>query len=77
MRAGASEAGLPAYEVLALRYATRPARRANLFIGGDPHDADASMDYYLWVVRSPDSSRLFVVDTGFNEDMAVKRGRRF
>jgi glyoxylase-like metal-dependent hydrolase (beta-lactamase superfamily II) len=75
MRARDSEQGLPAYEVLAVRYATRPARRADLFIGGDPHDADASMDYYLWVVRSPDSSRLFVVDTGFNEDMAVKRGR--
>ena len=39
------------YEVLALKYATRAARRADLFIGGDPHDADAAMDYYLWVVR--------------------------
>ena len=68
-----SAAGLPAYEVLAVKYATRAARRADLFIGGDPHDADTAMDYYLWVVRNQDS--VFVVDTGFNEDMAVKRGR--
>jgi glyoxylase-like metal-dependent hydrolase (beta-lactamase superfamily II) len=63
----------PEYEVLALKYAWRKARRADLFIGGDPHDADAVMDYYLWVVRG--EGRLFVVDTGFNEDMAVKRHR--
>jgi glyoxylase-like metal-dependent hydrolase (beta-lactamase superfamily II) len=61
------------YEVLALKYAWRPARRPDLFIGGDPHDADATMDYYLWVIRNGD--RVIVVDTGFNEDMAVKRGR--
>ena len=64
---------LPTFEVLAVKYATRAARRTDLFVGGDPHDADATMDYYLWVVRSGDG--VFVVDTGFNEDMAVKRGR--
>jgi len=64
---------MPQYEVLALKYAWRKARRADLFIGGDPHDADAVMDYYLWVVRG--EGRLFVIDTGFNEDMAVKRHR--
>jgi glyoxylase-like metal-dependent hydrolase (beta-lactamase superfamily II) len=61
------------YEVLALKYAWRPARRADLFIGGDPHDADATMDYFLWVIRG--EGRTIVVDTGFNQDMAVKRGR--
>ena len=70
-----SGTGLPAYEVLAVKYATRPARRADLFIGGDPHDADTAMDYYLWVVRGRNPDRLFIVDTGFNEDMAAKRGR--
>jgi glyoxylase-like metal-dependent hydrolase (beta-lactamase superfamily II) len=64
---------LPEYQVLALKYAWRPARRADLFIGGDPHDAPATMDYYLWVIRG--EGRLFLVDTGFNQDMAVKRGR--
>jgi glyoxylase-like metal-dependent hydrolase (beta-lactamase superfamily II) len=61
------------YEVLALKYAWRPARRADLFIGGDPHDAPATMDYYLWVIRG--EGRTVVVDTGFNQDMAAKRGR--
>ncbi|MBI3372322.1 MAG: N-acyl homoserine lactonase family protein [Betaproteobacteria bacterium] len=64
---------LPEYEVLALRYGWRPAMRADLFIGGDPHDAPATMDYFLWVIRG--EGRLFVVDTGFNQDMAAKRGR--
>ena len=61
------------YEVIALKYAWRPARRADLFIGGDPHDAAATMDYFLWVVRG--DGRVVVVDTGFNQDMADKRGR--
>jgi glyoxylase-like metal-dependent hydrolase (beta-lactamase superfamily II) len=64
---------MPEYEVLALKYAWRPARRADLFIGGDPHDAPATMDYYLWVIRG--DGRLIVVDTGFNQDMAASRGR--
>lgn len=64
---------LPTYEVIALRYATREARRADNFIGGDPHDGPMPMDYFLWVVRS--ETRLIVVDTGFNADMAEKRNR--
>jgi glyoxylase-like metal-dependent hydrolase (beta-lactamase superfamily II) len=31
------------------------------------------MDYYLWVIRG--DGRVVVVDTGFNQDMAEKRGR--
>jgi glyoxylase-like metal-dependent hydrolase (beta-lactamase superfamily II) len=31
------------------------------------------MDYYLWVIRG--EGRIVVVDTGFNQDMAAKRGR--
>ena len=64
---------LPNYEVVALKYATRGGNRPDHFVGGDPHDVPMPMDYYLWVVR--DASRLFLVDTGFNADMAVKRHR--
>ena len=64
---------LPCYEVLALRYATRAGRRGDHFLGGDPHDDPAPLDYYLWVIRNQD--RLVLVDTGFNEDMAIKRHR--
>lgn len=61
------------YEIIAVRYATRPGRRAGNFLGGDPHDADMPLDYYFWVVRN--AERMVLVDTGFNEDMAAPRGR--
>jgi glyoxylase-like metal-dependent hydrolase (beta-lactamase superfamily II) len=64
---------LPEYEVFALKYATRAATRAANFIGGDAHDGPMPLDYYVWVVR--DAERLYLVDTGFAEDMAIKRHR--
>lgn len=68
-----ANADLPCYEVFALKYATRGGARPDHFIGGDPHDRPMPMDYFLWVVR--DQERLFLVDTGFNADMAAKRNR--
>src|SRR3546814_14601808 len=65
--------GLATYEVYALKYATRPARRSANFVGGDPHDAPMPLDYYVWVIRNQD--RLVLVDTGFFQDMADKRHR--
>lgn len=62
------------YEVFAIRYATREARRPAHFVGGDPHDAPMAMDYFVWVVRN--AERTFVVDTGFGQDMATKRARQ-
>ncbi len=64
---------LPAYEVIALKYATRSGQRPDHFVGGDAHDVPMPMDYYLWVIRG--AGRLVLVDTGFNEDMAIKRHR--
>ncbi len=61
------------YEVFAVKYATREALRRNHFIGGDSHDGPMAMDYYVWVVRN--AERTVVVDTGFNAEMATKRGR--
>jgi glyoxylase-like metal-dependent hydrolase (beta-lactamase superfamily II) len=66
---------LPFYELYAIRYATRGAKRADHFIGGDPHDAPMPMDYFVWVAVSPE--RAFVIDTGFTEEVAKKRGRTF
>jgi glyoxylase-like metal-dependent hydrolase (beta-lactamase superfamily II) len=63
------------YEVFAVKYATREARRSEHFVGGDPHDAPMPMDYFVWLVRNPE--RLFVVDTGFTQEMAAKRKRTF
>ncbi len=66
----------PAYEVLALRYATtdlhRP-RRENFFPGMDLHDGEMPLDYYVWAVRG--EGRCLLVDTGFGEEAAQTRNR--
>lgn len=66
---------LPQYELFAIRYATRAGRRQDHFIGGDPHDAPMPMDYYVWVAIG--NGRTFVIDTGFTEPVAAKRGRTY
>jgi glyoxylase-like metal-dependent hydrolase (beta-lactamase superfamily II) len=65
--------GQPQYEVFAIKYAHRDARRRDNFIGGDPHDAPMPMDYFIWLVRN--GERMVLVDTGFDTDMAIKRHR--
>jgi hypothetical protein len=37
-------ATLPTYQVFALKYVERDARRPDNFVGGDPHDVPMSMD---------------------------------
>jgi glyoxylase-like metal-dependent hydrolase (beta-lactamase superfamily II) len=64
---------LPVYEVFAIRYARRDARRHEHFIGGDPHDAPMPMDYFIWLIRNEE--RTIVVDTGFTAEVAAKRKR--
>jgi glyoxylase-like metal-dependent hydrolase (beta-lactamase superfamily II) len=66
---------LPEYEVFAVRYAMREARRADHFIGGDPHDGPMPMDYFLWLIRG--AGRVIVVDSGFTAAVAAQRGRTF
>ncbi len=63
------------YELFAIRYATRDARRGAHFIGGDPHDGPMPMDYFVWVAKG--GGRTFVVDTGFNAEVSEKRKRTF
>jgi glyoxylase-like metal-dependent hydrolase (beta-lactamase superfamily II) len=62
------------YELFALRYANRPARRHEHFIGGDPHDGPMPMDYFVWLARNAD--RAVVIDIGFTEESGGKRGRK-
>jgi glyoxylase-like metal-dependent hydrolase (beta-lactamase superfamily II) len=66
---------LPEYQLLAIRYGTREARRSDHFIGGDPHDGPMPMDYFVWAVVG--SSRAFLVDTGFTAETAARRKRQF
>jgi len=62
------------YEVFALRYAelTKRTRRES-FIFADDHDGAHPIDYYLWVARS--ANRTLVIDTGFDSNEGVRRGR--
>ena len=64
---------MTAYEIHALRYATRPARRGDHFLGGDPHDGPMPMDYYIWAITG--HGRTVIVDCGFDAAVAAKRGR--
>jgi glyoxylase-like metal-dependent hydrolase (beta-lactamase superfamily II) len=63
------------YEVYAIRYARHEDRTAaSNFIGGDPHDGPAPLDYFVWLIRG--EAGTFVIDTGFDAHEAAGRGRR-
>jgi glyoxylase-like metal-dependent hydrolase (beta-lactamase superfamily II) len=62
------------YEVYAIKYAHHDRTASENFIGGDPHDGPMPLDYYVWAIVGED--RTFIVDTGFGEDAARKRGRQ-
>jgi len=61
------------YEVHAIRYATLARKAGDNFIGGDPHEEGSPLDYFVWLARS--ASRTFVIDTGFDAQVAARRGR--
>ncbi len=75
LRAGAANAAVAPFEVFAIRYATVARRGAENFIGGDPHEAAARMDYFVWLARR--GAEVYVIDTGFNEAAARRRRREF
>lgn len=66
-------ASLPEYEVYAIRYASREGERAEAFIEGDPQNGPMTIDYFVWVVRSPE--RTFVIDCGLSDEAAARRKR--
>ena len=65
----------PTYALYAVRYATRAARRADNFIGGDPHEGPMPLDYYVWAAIG--EQRSFVIDLGFTAEVAARRKREF
>lgn len=62
------------YEIHAIKYAHLARKASGNFIGGDPHDGDMPLDYFVWVVRN--AQRTVVVDTGYDAAMAARRGRQ-
>ncbi len=63
------------WQAYAIRYAWHHRTARENFLGGDPHDGPMPINYYVWAVVS--GGRTFVIDTGFDEAMAQKRGRNF
>jgi glyoxylase-like metal-dependent hydrolase (beta-lactamase superfamily II) len=64
------------YEVFAVRYGTLASHKSDLYYryaAYEEPDAEASMDYYFWVLRGFGSTVL--VDTGFDPASAARRGR--
>lgn len=61
------------YELFALQYARLTTTRNHTFLSGDKEDGPLEMAYYVWVARN--SSRAILIDTGFNEVVALRRGR--
>jgi glyoxylase-like metal-dependent hydrolase (beta-lactamase superfamily II) len=62
------------WQIYAVRYAHHERTARENFLGGDPHDdSPMPMDYFVWALVS--AGRTIVVDTGFAEPMARKRGR--
>jgi glyoxylase-like metal-dependent hydrolase (beta-lactamase superfamily II) len=62
------------YEVYAIRYATLARKASDNFIDGDPHEHGSALDYFVWLARS--ASHTFVIDTGFDAQVAERRGRK-
>ena len=63
----------PDYAITALRYAHHERRSPENFVGGDPHDVEMPLDFYVWVIAG--GGRTILVDTGFGQDSANRRGR--
>jgi glyoxylase-like metal-dependent hydrolase (beta-lactamase superfamily II) len=64
------------YEVLAVRYGTRQASAAEVFLNYHAYrepDRPLRMDYFFWAARGP--SRTVVIDTGFSKAGGAARGR--
>jgi glyoxylase-like metal-dependent hydrolase (beta-lactamase superfamily II) len=61
-------------KIQAIRYARHERKAAENFITGDDHATDMPLDYYVWAIHRSDGPPI-VVDTGFEEEAAKRRGR--
>ena len=62
------------YEVYAIRYGHHPRPASANFLGGDTHDVNMPLDYFVWAIVG--SSGTIIVDTGFDETVGTRRGRQ-
>ncbi len=61
------------YDLFAIRYGHHHRTAAGNFIGGDPHDGPMPLDYFVWAIVG--AKRSFILDTGFDAAMGLRRGR--
>ena len=61
------------YRVFAIRYAHHDRMAAENFLRGDAHDQLQPLAYFVWAVVGANGT--YVVDTGFDRQMAERRGR--
>jgi glyoxylase-like metal-dependent hydrolase (beta-lactamase superfamily II) len=61
------------HEIYAIKYGHHDRPASANYIGGDPHDTNQPLDFYVWAITGPHGT--FVVDTGFDKAMAKKRQR--
>ena len=61
------------HEIYAVRYAHHDRQSPENYLFGDPHDILQPLAYFVWAIVGPRGT--FVVDTGFDQAMAKKRGR--
>ncbi len=61
------------FEVYAIRYAHHDRTAGENFIGGDPHNGPMPIDFFIWAMVG--KGRAFILDTGFDADMAKRRNR--
>ena len=62
------------YEIHAIKYASLMRRSPENFLGGDEHNTEMPLNYYVWLISNRE--RTVLVDTGFSADMAKKRNRK-
>ncbi len=63
------------YEVYAVRYARHDRPASENFLGGDPHDVNMPLDYFVWAVVG--AEKTYVIDLGFGIEQANKRQREY
>ena len=63
------------YRIYAVKYAHNERRSGDNFIGGDPHDTPMPLDYFVWAITN--ENRTIILDTGFDETEARRRGRDY
>jgi glyoxylase-like metal-dependent hydrolase (beta-lactamase superfamily II) len=62
------------YEIYAVRYGRHERTARHNFLGGDEHDGPMPLDFYVWAIVG--NGRTIILDTGFDEAVARRRGRQ-